>query len=208
MRKKFIILTLIIGILSSNNVFASEVKFKDIEGLESEEIIKELASKAIIEGVTEEKFMPDKSISRAEILTILKRLEKLDNKYKLEGENPKVFSDVLEDSWYKEAVDWASAGKIIGGVGNNKFLADRELNREEFGVIIYNYLENSNIEAIYIEPWQIFKDEESISPWASGKVNLMCTNNVLLCKGQNFLPKARVTREEAVMVISNILRKW
>ena len=91
------------------------------------------------------------------------------NIYIVESEKKIDFLDVKPGSWYKDVVEWASGGNIVRGVGNNRFEPNRVLNREELGVIVYDYIKNSRIDAEYIEPWQVFEDEDKISDWASSR---------------------------------------
>ena len=208
MKKRLLSLLVISMILFGNIGLADSPSFIDIGGIDGEEAIIDLLDKRIVKGISEDKFMPEKPVTRAEILSMLKRLERLDDKYIVESEKKTDFLDVKPGSWYKNAVEWASGGNIVRGVGNNRFEPNRVLNREELGVIVYDYIENSRIDAEYIEPWQVFEDEDKISDWASSKVNTMCTNSIMICDGKKFGPKDKVSREEAAIVVQNILKKW
>ncbi len=85
-------------------------------------------------GVSDTKFAPDVSLSRAMIVTIL---------YRLEGEpafmNDNVFTDVEEGSWYEKAVVWANGQGIVLGYGNDKFGPSDPVTREQFATIMYRY---------------------------------------------------------------------
>ena len=50
--------------------------FTDIKGHFAEEIIKDLASKGILKGVSEDKFEPDRAITRGEMAVIADRILK------------------------------------------------------------------------------------------------------------------------------------
>jgi hypothetical protein len=52
------------------------VGFKDIEGHYAEDIIKDLASKGILKGVSEDKYEPDRLVTRAEMAVIADRIIK------------------------------------------------------------------------------------------------------------------------------------
>ena len=52
------------------------VGFKDIEGHYAEDVIKDLASKGILKGVSEDKYEPDRLVTRAEMAVIADRIIK------------------------------------------------------------------------------------------------------------------------------------
>ena len=49
------------------------------------------------------------------------------------------FSDVPQTASYAEAIRWAAAERLAGGVGHGRFLPDGELNREQLAVILWRY---------------------------------------------------------------------
>ena len=81
MKKKLLSLLVISMMLFGNIGLADSPSFIDIDGIDGEEAIIELLDKGIVKGISEDKFMPEKPVTRAEILSMLKRLEKLDDKY-------------------------------------------------------------------------------------------------------------------------------
>lgn len=147
----------------------------------------------------------DSKLTRGEVLDILKNIERIDKKFELKKDKVKKFSDVKDNYIYKEGIDWASSGNVVSGVGSGLFKPDRNITREEFGVIVYNYLMNSNLNLVFIEPWQIFEDENDISSWASSKINLLCVNKLLDCDGKNFYPKGEVSMEEFILVLDKVI---
>lgn len=78
-------------------------------------------------------FEPDKTTTRAMIVTIL---------WRLEGE-PVVnylmpFTDVPA-SWYTEAVRWASSERIVNGYTDGTFRPEAAITREQLATILFNY---------------------------------------------------------------------
>jgi len=100
------------------------------------------AKKAIISAVDKnyfkdiadlDNFMPDKSLTRAEFVTILGRLANVDaSKYK-----DKVFDDIDANKYYSPYIDWAYKNKIASGFGDGRFMPDKELSREEMCAFLF-----------------------------------------------------------------------
>ena len=90
---------------------------------------------AIENGVTtgtgEGKFSPDATCTRAQAVTFLARA--LNAKTASAAE----FSDVPTDSYYAEAVAWASANGVTEGVGNGLFAPDNNCTRGQIVTFLY-----------------------------------------------------------------------
>ena len=79
-------------------------------------------------------FSPYKHMTRAMAVTIL---------YRLSGEPESTaavgFSDVADNEWYSEAVNWAAAHGIITGYPDGAFHPDDDLSRQDFAVLLHRY---------------------------------------------------------------------
>ena len=146
-------------------------------------------------------FMPDKSLTRAEFVTILGRLANIDeSKYK-----DKVFNDINANKYYSPYIDWAYKNKIASGFGDGKFMPDKELSREEMCAFLSRFNKvhkiNNKEENINIS----FKDEKNISNWSKESVKEMV--RLGLIKGMddgNFMPKEKLTRAQIAQVVFEI----
>ncbi|MDY5943330.1 MAG: S-layer homology domain-containing protein, partial [Oscillospiraceae bacterium] len=92
---------------------------------------------AIENGVTtgtgEGKFSPDATCTRAQAVTFLARA--LNAKTASAAE----FSDVPTDSYYAEAVAWASANGVTEGVGSGLFAPDSDCTRGQIVTFLWRY---------------------------------------------------------------------
>lgn len=146
-------------------------------------------------------FMPDKSLTRAEFVTILGRIANVDeSKYK-----DKVFNDIDANKYYAPYIDWAYKNKIASGFGDGKFMPDKELSREEMCAFLSRFNKvhkiNNKEENINIS----FKDEKNISNWSKESVKEMV--RLGLIKGMddgNFMPKEKLTRAQIAQVVFGI----
>ena len=168
------------------------------------------AKKAIISAVEKnyfkdiadlDNFMPDKSLTRAEFVTILGRIANVDTgKYK-----DKVFDDIDANKYYSPYIDWAYKNKIASGFGDGRFMPDKELSREEMCAFLSRFNKvhkiNNKEENINIS----FKDEKNVSDWAKESVREMV--RLGLIKGMddgNFMPKEKLTRAQIAQVVFGI----
>jgi hypothetical protein len=49
------------------------------------------------------------------------------------------FADVLEDAYYKDAVSWAKANKIVNGTSETEFSPDVNITREQIAAILFRF---------------------------------------------------------------------
>ena len=96
----------------------NEKNFADIEGLpaKEKEIIKILASKGILQGSSNGQFMPNETVKRSEILTILVRMS-----YSYDGGAASRFSDVAKNAWYYPYVSSGVKLGVVNGYPDNSF---------------------------------------------------------------------------------------
>lgn len=88
----------------------------------------------IMLGVSDTKFAPNASLTRAEVVTVL---------YRLEG-SPSVdgtsnFWDVPQDAYFADAVTWAARNGIVKGVTTQEFCPHKAITREQIAAILYRY---------------------------------------------------------------------
>lgn len=85
-------------------------------------------------GTSDTEFSPNAIVNRAMLVTIL---------WRLEGSpaptNTDVFTDVPNDEWYTDAVNWAAEIGIVNGYGDGTFGALDDLTREQIMAILNRY---------------------------------------------------------------------
>ena len=89
----------------------------------------------ITNGVGNNRFAPDASTTRAQVVTFLWRFV---GEPQQQRENP--FTDVSENTWYSEAVLWASVHNITTGMTNTTFGPAITCNRAHMVTFLYRYM--------------------------------------------------------------------
>src|SRR5690606_14231730 len=95
-----------------------EKTFADLNGHWAKNDVELLASKLIVNGVSEADFAPDDSITRAEFTALMVRA--LGIKMNINVENTK-FQDVTIDSWYASAIEAGVQAGLVDGISDNRF---------------------------------------------------------------------------------------
>ena len=173
-----------------------------------------LAVREIVSGVSQDRFMPDRPLTRAEFAQILLRMEE-GMKDPAEEKDSFIwpFADGDVEAWYGPALLWAyDEGLFLGSPGENDTLwigPDQYLSREDMAVLLLRYQE---MKGESLEPdiggKTTFADENQISQYAKDAVNKLAAAEILNGKGENrFDPKGTTTRGEGAKVIALMLKQ-
>ena len=90
----------------------------------------------LMDGVGGNRFAPNSETTRAQLVTILYRLE---GQPAVSGDLP--FTDVESGTWYTDAVLWAAQNGIVNGVTDTTFAPGDNITRQQLVTILYRYAE-------------------------------------------------------------------
>jgi len=151
----------------------------------------------LMNGTDAGHFSPDTTLSRAMLVTMLWRMEGC----------PAVdylmpFTDVPADSWYTEAVRWASAEGIVLGVSDTAFAPEATLTREQLAVMLYRYEQHHG--GGFTGMWMFlldYTDREAVSEWAYEAVCYLTMHDIYITRGtdaenQLLAPQENANRAE------------
>lgn len=168
------------------------------------ESVKFITDKGLMMGVGDDIFAPKDTVTRAMFVTVL---------YRYDGEKeskPHSFSDVLEDSWYNNAVAWASENGIVMGVSENEFAPDANITREQMAAILYRYAQkNGEVTEDDVAGFcEKFSDKESISVYAADAIGWMVKKGLMSGKSETQLcPKDNTSRAEMAAVFMRMINE-
>ena len=86
----------------------------------------------ITTGISDTQFAPDRTCTRAQIVTFLYAAAK---KPAVSGDNP--FKDVAESDWFLTPVLWAAEEDVTGGIGEGKFGPNDVCTRAQVVTFLY-----------------------------------------------------------------------
>ena len=114
-------------------------------------------------GVAKELFAPNGITTRAQIVTIL---------WRMEGE-PAVdytmsFKDVKDGKWYTEAIRWAQSVGVVEGYNADTFGPNNTITREQMATILWRYSKYKGIDVSVGEDTNIlsYEDAANVKGWA------------------------------------------
>lgn len=157
---KSIILCMILLIVCTVPVQAA-LPFQDIKSGEwYEEPVNYVYENGYMTGMTDDKFGPYDTLSRAQFACVLHRMD---------GE-PAIsyndnFPDVKADDWYAVPVAWAQENGIISGYSNGKFGPADNITREQIAAILHRYALYSEYQNNAEGNLDSFPDNDKISSY-------------------------------------------
>ena len=156
------------------------------------------AQDGLMAGTAPYRFDGNASMTRATVVRMLANLEKAD----LSGYTATKFADVPENAWYTAAVAWAAENGIVSGVSDTRFAPDQSITREEFLVMLVNYLRAKDI-AMEQTEWSdlAYADKEAISDWARAAVSQAAAAQLMSGYVDGTLrPKHTIARSEGATI--------
>ena len=96
--------------------------------------VKYVSENGIVNGYEDGTFLPNTSITRAMLVTILYRAA---GSPRIESDSK--FSDVEITDWFGASVIWASENGIVNGYEDGTFLPNNNITREQIATIVYRY---------------------------------------------------------------------
>ncbi|MHC1724294.1 MAG: S-layer homology domain-containing protein [Aminipila sp.] len=156
--------------------------------------IEVLASKGVINGVTDKEFAPSSDITRADFLLLLVKT------LGLKASFDSIFSDVQKEDYYYEAIGTAKSLGIVDGVGNGKFNPKGNISREEMTAMCARALELQGKINLSADLSQ-FDDESSISPYAVESMAKVVGLGLIKGEGETLNPSGNSTRAETAVLM-------
>ena len=155
------------------------------------------AEQGIMDGVGGGLFAPHSACTRAQLVTIL---------YRLEGSpaasaNP--FNDVARGSYYEKAVAWAAENGIVTGYGDGLFGPNDRITREQLAAILHRYAQYKKLDVSVGEDTNIlsYHDATSISDYAFPSMQWACGAGLLNGANGDLLPKNTATRAQTATIL-------
>ena len=132
--------------------------------------------KGLMHGISADKFLPDGSVTRAQLAAIL---------WRLEG-SPKTtgavrFGDTAGGAWYTEAVRWAAGCGVVKGYDNGCFGPNDAVTREQMAAILYRYAQHNGYDVSAGKDTNIlsFNDAFTVSEYAIPAMQWACGSGMV-----------------------------
>ena len=149
-------------------------------------------------------FLPDTSMTRAELVTVLYNMEG-----RPEVSYEAVFTDVTENQWFAPQIIWAYRQGIAAGTTKTTFAPDEAITREQIAAILYRYATDYLGLSMSAEDEDAllgaFSDAGEISDYARTAMAAMNQAGVITGDGNRLKPQENATRAEVASMLSRYL---
>ena len=151
----------------------------------------------LMDGVGDSLFAPNSETTRAQLVTIL---------YRLEGE-PEVsgtsgFTDVEAGTWYTDAVAWAAENGIVNGVSETEFAPGKDITREQLATILFRYAEAKGYDVSARADLSAYPDADQIQSYAAESVAWAVAEGLIQGFEDNTLrPAGNATRAQIATIL-------
>ncbi|MCR8635484.1 cadherin-like beta sandwich domain-containing protein [Paenibacillus radicis (ex Xue et al. 2023)] len=192
---------------SSYAVVFSPKKFADVETSWSQQDVNDMASRQIVQGVTDQSFQPDKAITRAEFVAIMVRA--LGLKPGVGDNAPK---DIQASDWFAGVVQTGVSYKLISGYEDGTFRPNLTITRKEAAAIVARALtlvklNNGLSEEEVTKQLEFFTDGSKIPAWAKKDLAVAVKNNILQGDNGQISADDNVTRAQTAAMLRRLLQQ-
>ena len=155
------------------------------------------SSHELMNGIGGGAFDPKASMTRGMLAMVLHNLEN-----NQDADTNTVFSDVRDDAWYADAIQWAAGKGIVNGYPDGSFAPKEPISREQLAVMLYRYAGSPEVSGTELD----FTDADKISGYAKEAMAWAVENHILQGKGNGVLdPKGDATRAETAQMLLNFV---
>ena len=190
-----ILITMAMLIVSAQAVSAAGIIYDVADGAWYADAVRYVSENSLMNGTSETTFEPDGQMTRAMLVIVL---------WRAAGEpaanDDSMFGDVAADTYYADAVAWASENNIVNGYSDDIFAPDDPVSRAQIVTILWRYAGSPTAEA------EAFADENEIPDYASEAVDWAKANRIVNGReGDRFDPNGNATRAEVATILRNYL---
>ncbi|MBQ7794820.1 MAG: S-layer homology domain-containing protein [Clostridia bacterium] len=181
------------------NVAVKLNPFTDVYGHWAENQITSLYGIGVINGMTEDKFVPSGTLTRAEFMQMAALVSG-----KTTGESYSIYDDVAADDWYAEAIQILYENDIIPAdmISDNNICPNKEITREEAAVIASNVYKAVKSKTVKTGTLEKAPDADAVSEWAIEAVDKAMTLGIIVGDENGYVnPTNLLTRAEGAAIV-------
>ena len=158
----------------------------------------------LMSGTSASAFQPETEMSRAMFVTVLHRLAG-----RPAPTGVMVYTDVKPNTWYTDAVAWATSAGIVNGTGAAAFSPNASISREEMATMMMRYAKYKGYDtaatadlAGYADAYQIHDWAYRAMEWAGG------TGMINGRTAFTLAPQGTATRAETATILVRFIQKF
>ncbi len=157
----------------------------------------------IFKGVTATTFLPDNTITRGQMVTVLWRIN---GSPEPKAANP--FGDVAASSPFVKAIAWAAENGLTNGYTATTFRPGQAISRQQFLTILYRYAQFMDYDVSVGEDTNIlsYEDAAQVNPIFVPAMQWACGSGVLVAD-KTLTPTAPAPRWQVAEFLANFCQK-
>lgn len=172
--------------------------FVDVpSGIWYEEAVNYAAAKGYLDGVGNNRFDPNGSVTRGQLCTILFAME---GKPTITG--GKDFPDVKADKYYYDPIRWASSNDMVAGYTDGTFKPDVFVSRQQLAAVLYKYASYKKYDLSVSANITTFADYSAISNYAVTPLRWAVSHKIMSGTDRNtLLPQSAASRAQFAVML-------
>lgn len=183
------------------------ISFADMQGHWAKPSVEQMATKRIVNGVSNTAYAPDRAITRAEFTALLVRALGIRTEADAAGN---AFEDVAASAWYAAAVEAGLRSGLVSGIGGTRFAPEERITREQMAVMLANARALATERAAGAGQTANlpsgFSDAAEVSPWARAAVAEAVAAGIIQGMTPDRLaPAASATRAQAAVMLKRLM---
>lgn len=174
--------------------------FADTQSHWAKDAITFTAARELFQGTSATTFSPNDAMTRSMVVTVLHRLEDTPA-----PTTAAAFGDVPGNTWYTDAVAWASGKGIVNGTGNG-FQPGDPVTREQLAKILYEYVRSLGLSTAQTNSLSSFSDQGRVSSWARDAMEWAVGAGLINGKSDGRLdPTGNASRAEVSTILQRLI---
>ena len=193
---------------STYSVIWNPIEFSDVSNHWAKDAINNMGSRMVVTGMGNNKYAPDRNMTRAEFATIMVRALGLEP-----GTGASGFGDVNTADWYCGYIKTAAAYGIIRGYDNGNFGPNDTITREQAMTMIARAMKVTGLDS-GLDAGEVgrllstFSDGTSASAYAKESIAACLKTGIVSGTSDTTIsPKDDITRAEVAVMVQRLLQK-
>lgn len=164
-----------------------------------------IAARGVTSGTGNNRFSPEAKLTRAQFVVLLLNAYRINTQTNAEFAHIRNFSDA-GNTYYTNYLLAAKGLGIVSGTGNNRFMPEQSITRQEMFVMLYNTLSLlDELPAMSVDKeLSDFNDAGQTAHWAKPALDALVKSGIVGGYNHRLYPTSETTRAESAQVLYNL----
>jgi len=185
------------------------IYFSDVaDGAWYKDAVDFIAARGITSGTGNNRFSPEAKLTRAQFVVLLLNAYRINTQNNAEFAKTGNFTDA-GNTYYTPYLLAAKGLGIVSGTGNNRFIPEQSITRQEMFVMLYNALSSlDELPATSVNKGlSDFNDAGRTAHWAKPVLDALVKSGIVGGYNNRLYPTSETTRAESAQVLYNLLHR-